>query len=287
MAFSAGGYTGPKELHYLFIDGEQLRCAAKEVGMDWFGKPIDIDYRALQGHCQKAFYYDCLPARAAGADEAEHTAKVDAKLSFFNQLRSLPGWHVSEGIARHRKKSRQEQKEVDILIAVDMLTHTHRKNMHRLTFVSGDQDFAPLLEAVVRDGMYVELLYPEGHTSQDLIHFADHAKPMDVDFMYLVSTEDFKRDNGLPTRSGDSTDAPADSEWIGVGLNAGVVFAKVWRENTGGLINIKAARPSYNFNHNYPTVRDRDEARAKRYFTTWMERDFGLPVGSLEWKERP
>ena len=161
------GYAGPKEVRYMFIDGEQLRRTAEEVGNDWFGKAVDIDYRSLQGDCQKVFYYDCLPAKQVGGDEPLHQAKLEAKVAFFNRLRSLPGWHVSEGLAKHRKKARQEQKEVDILIAVDMLTHTHRKNMHRLTFVSGDQDFAPLLEAVVRDGMYVELLYPDGHTSQD------------------------------------------------------------------------------------------------------------------------
>lgn len=285
MGMSGGIYTGPKEVHYLFIDGEQLRRTAEGVGQEWFGKAIDIDYRALQGHCQKAFYYDCLPAKPFGADEAEHTTKINGKLSFFNQLRSLPGWHVSEGIARHRKKSRQEQKEVDILIAVDMLTHTHRKNMHRLTFVSGDQDFAPLLEAVVRDGMYVELLYPEGHTSQDLMHFADLARPMDVDFMYSVSTEAFKRDNGLPTRSGESDSAPANGVWISEGLSAGVSFATVWRETTGGVIKIKTVQPISN--NNYWTVRDKDEARAKRYFTNWMERDFGVPAGSIVWQARP
>lgn len=227
-----GSYAGPKEVCYLFIDGEQLRRTAEEVGNEWFGKAVEINYRALQGGRQKVFYYDCLPAKPANADEREHQTKLETKLAFFNRLRSLPGWHVSEGLAKHRKKSRQQQKEVDILIAVDMLTHTHRKNMHRLTFVSGDQDFAPLLEAVVRDGMYVELLYPGGHTSQDLMHFADVAKPMDVDYLYSVATEAFQKANGLPARAGEMESAPAGGLQIGEGLNAGVRFASVWREAT-------------------------------------------------------
>lgn len=281
-----GGYAGPKEVHYLFIDGEQLRRTAEEVGNAWFGKTIELNYGALQGACQKVFYYDCLPARPFGAQpDPGYQAKYDAKLQFFNELRRLAGWHVSEGLARHRKRERQQQKEVDILIAVDMLTHTHRKNMHRLTFVSGDQDFAPLLEAVVRDGMYVELLYPEGHTADDLKHFADVAKPMHVDFLYSVSTEDFKRNNGLPTFSGDLTAVPANGVWIGEALQAGVSYAKVWRETPTGTINIKCVQPHIG-SDNYWTTRDKDQARAKRYFTMRMERDFGLAADSLEWVVR-
>ena len=285
-----GGYAGPKEVQYMFIDAEQLRCTAVDVGESWFGKPIDIDYRALQADRQKVFYYDCLPARPDRADHdaavaADYEARRSAKLQFFNELRRLPGWHVSEGLAKHRRKERQQQKEVDILIAVDMLTHTHRKNMHRLTFVSGDQDFAPLLEAVVRDGMYVELLYPEGHVADDLMYFADVARPMDVDFLHAFSTEAFKRLNGLPYISNELNSVPANGVWAGECLHAGVSYAKVWRETPDNMFNITTVQPRVGSNH-YTSVRDKDEARAKRYFTMRMQRDHGLD-GPLEWFKRP
>lgn len=287
MGGISGGYVGPKEVHYMFIDGEQLRRTADEVGNSWFGKPIEIDYLALQGACQKVFYYDCLPAKQQGADEVAFKAKHDSKAGFFNKLRRLQGWHVSQGLAKHRKKEAQQQKEVDILIAVDMLTHTHRRNMHRLTFVSGDQDFAPLIEAVVRDGMYVELLYPEGHTAQDLIDFADVAKPMDVDFLFGISTRTFRRHHGLPSRSGDSGDGPRDADLIAECFCAGRAFAKVWRERAPSeLVTIRLVEPDTNSNNNFWIVRDRDVTRAKRYFMGWMERDFGVVATSLEWVDR-
>ena len=282
-----GGYAGPKEVHYMFIDGEQLRCTAEDVGKIWFGKPVEIDYQALQGACQKVFYYDCLPAKAAGADDAEYQARYDAKLAFFNKLRALPGWHVSEGLARHRKRERQEQKEVDILIAVDMLTHTHRKNMHRLTFVSGDQDFAPLLEAVVRDGMYVELLYPAGRTGPDLMHFADVAKPMDVDFMHSMSTPTFRKENTIPDRCGESVNAPGDGILVSEGLLSGVPYAKVWRGASTGDFTVKTIQGDGLNQNTFWTVRHKDEERAKRYFARWMERDYGISAKALQWEERP
>lgn len=286
MGGLSAGYAGPKEVHYMFIDGEQLRRTADEVGNSWFGKPLEIDYRMLQGACQKVFYYDCLPANKQGADETAFKAKLDSKVAFFNELRRLHGWHVSQGLAKHRKKEPQQQKEVDILIAVDMLTHTHRGNMHRLTFVSGDQDFAPLIEAVVRDGMYVELLYPEGHTAQDLMDFADVAKPMDVDFMFGIATQTFKRHHGLPHRTGDLGSGPPDADVIAEVFRAGQLFAKVWRERASSeLVIIRLVEPDPG-NQNFWSVRDRDAARAKRYFTGWMERDFGIAANCLEWVER-
>jgi len=35
-------------------------------------------------------------------------------------LRALPGWHVVEGVVKRRRGVGNTQKEVDILIAVDM-----------------------------------------------------------------------------------------------------------------------------------------------------------------------
>ena len=278
------GYRGPREVHYMFIDGEQLRQTLKEVGTFWFGNSIDIDYRKLQRDCQKVFYYDCLPAKRDTTNEAEYQLRVEEKQAFFDGLRSLAGWHVSEGLARHRKKERQEQKEVDILIAVDMLTHTHRKNMHRLTFLSGDQDFAPLLEAVVRDGMYVELLYPEGHTARDLKYFADVATPIDVDFLLNIATDDFRRTHAFPQVSWESQTELDNATWTWDGMQGNSLLCKGWREVCGTMLCFRATLP--NSQGHYLSVRGRDYERAKRYFELQLGRHLGDVDFKLEWERR-
>lgn len=278
------GYGGPREIHYMFIDGEQLRQTLKEVGTFWFGKPIDIDYRNLQRDCQKVFYYDCLPAKRDTTKEAEFQYALEEKQAFFDGLRSLAGWHVSEGLARHRKKERQEQKEVDILIAVDMLTHTHRKNMHRLTFLSGDQDFAPLLEAVVRDGMYVELLYPEGHTARDLKYFADVARPMDIDFLLGIATEDFRRGHAFPQASWEIQAEPDNATWTWDGIQGSSMLCKGWKEPDGTTLCFRATRP--NSQGHYLSVRGQGYERVKRYFELQFGRHFGGADFKLEWERR-
>ena len=278
------GYSGPHQTHYLFIDGEQLRQTLKEVGTFWFGKPIDIDYRKLQRDCQKVFYYDCLPAKRDQLSEIEYQHKLQEKQVFFDELRSLAGWHVSEGLARHRKKERQEQKEVDILIAVDMLTHTHRKNMDRLTFLSGDQDFAPLLEAVVRDGMYVELLYPEGHTARDLKYFADVAKPMDIDFLLGIATEDFRRGHAFPQASWETQAEPDNATWTWDGMQGNRVIGKGWKEANGTMLCFRTTQPSSQ--GHYLSVRGQDYECVKRYFELRLGSHWGEPGFKLEWELR-
>jgi len=261
-AFSSP-YAGPKEIRYLFIDGAQLERTLEELGRLWFDKPIELDYRKLQGNHTKVFYYDCLPAEKLGEAAADRQAQRDEKVRFFDKLRELPGWHVCRGLARHRKKEPQQQKEVDILIAVDMLTHTHRRNMHRLTFLSGDQDFAPLVEAVVREGMYVELLYPEGHTAPDLKNFADSAIPMTADFLYANATENFQRANGLPSVEF-VADARVSETALAEGFVGQMLVAKAWLEDNSMTHNITAVPQTEQ--GTYLTVRHRDLERAKRMF---------------------
>ena len=95
-------------------------------------------------------------------------------------------------MSRRRRKV-VEQKEVDILIAVDMLTHTFRRNMHQVaSFLTSDLDFRPLIEAIVREGMYIHLWYPEGKTNKELIYAADSRKPLTAQDVFSWCTKTFK-----------------------------------------------------------------------------------------------
>ena len=274
MSFlSHAGYAGPREVQYLFIDGAQLASTLEEVGQEWFDCPIELDYARVRGEHTKVFYYDCLPAKKSTESEAQHTQRREDKLRFFNELRDLQGWHVSEGIARHRRKERQEQKEVDILIAVDMLTHTHRRNMHRLTFLTGDQDFAPLVEAVVREGMYVQLWFPLGHTSQDLKQFADDARPLDAEFLLGMATEHSQRHHALPTRQKEVHERPPNAQPLEQAWAGTAKVGTLWLEQQGGHV---ATGSTPMQTGRFLTVRHREADKVKKMFA----RDFA----QLEWR---
>jgi len=125
-----------------------------------------------------------------------------------------------------RTGKRARQKEVDILIAVDMLTHSYRRNMNRVTLLAGDQDFRPLVDALVRDGMFVELCFEPKSASTDLADTADTRKVIDPYVIESWLEESFRKSHAMPKRHVDfspTPDRPHELRRGGVG-NDGPVY---------------------------------------------------------------
>jgi uncharacterized LabA/DUF88 family protein len=218
---------------YLFIDGAYLTQAFEDLSGKWFGgADLPINYSLLSHNHHKVFYYDCLPAQKEGESAEDFAIRKLPQERKFERLRNLDGWHVNEGIAKHRKRQGAQQKEVDILIAVDMLSHTHRRNMDRLTFIAGDQDFCPLIEAVVREGMYVELFYDPTSVSKDLRNSADSARKLGLYDAYELLDGKFRESHPLPIRSNSITPGVANAQIIKSGLRNGQLFAYVFKHDT-------------------------------------------------------
>jgi uncharacterized LabA/DUF88 family protein len=187
----------------------------RDFGSWFFADPnVPFDYQVLaQGHT-KVFYYDCLPERRKNETEDELKTRTDAQEKLFKRLRSLPGWHVLQGVAKRTRKSGVTQKEVDVMIAVDMLTHTYRRNMSALTFVAGDQDFLPLVEALVREGMYVKLLYEKESASQELINSSDERKALDIYALHGLLSFQFRHAHPLPAIQSRPSESMKDQQLV-------------------------------------------------------------------------
>jgi uncharacterized LabA/DUF88 family protein len=73
------------------------------------------------------------------------------------------------------KKDRgKRSKRVDISLATDMLTHGHRGNYDIAVLVAGDEDYVPLVEAVMREGRRVVLWSIEDGLSPILKRSVDY-----------------------------------------------------------------------------------------------------------------
>lgn len=185
---------------YLFIDGGCLRATLSKVADRYFeGREIAIDYGRLKSDHRKAFYYDAIPTMKANETESDYAERVRPRIELHNHIATIPGYHVYEGDSRIRRKQVQ-QKEVDVMIAVDMLTHTFRGNMDRATLIASDIDFKPLIDALVREGMFVELRYPPTDTNQDLVNAADHRTPLAVDTIVQFLDQESQKLIDLPSR---------------------------------------------------------------------------------------
>ncbi|QCI92582.1 NYN domain-containing protein [Novosphingobium sp. EMRT-2] len=186
------------DTRYLFIDGGCLRATLKNISERYFGgNPIKIDYDRLRMGHAKAFYYDAIPAIKFGESDEDYLARTKERRDLHNHIASLDAYHVYEGDSRVRRKQVQ-QKEVDVMIAVDMLTHTFRRNMQRATFIASDLDFKPLLDALVREGMFTHLMYPPEDTNSNLVNAADSRTPLHIAEIIQYLVEDNVYFNDIP-----------------------------------------------------------------------------------------
>ncbi len=277
MEISVGGgsYSGPKEISYLFVDGGYLRKIAQRFGDELFGgAEPPVNYGALGSQFTKCFYYDCLPAQRGNEAPETYEARVSEQRAQLSAIRSLHGWHVIEGVIAG-KGSRARQKQVDVHIAVDMLTHSYRRNMHHATFVAGDQDFKPLVEAVVREGMFIEIWFEPSSASVDLLDAADARRPLDLyTFFERYVDRGFRELHPLPRRgqSAEPIEGLQTPERVGESASARV---ELFRSHDGYTIVRREGVPG----------------RASPYLThsdpELLERVFEMLYGDVRWVENP
>ena len=109
------------EIQYLFIDGGCLRETLDDYSQRFFDNDkIEFDYERLGREYQKVFYYDSPPPQKNDENDMDYHERIKPTRDFFTQLNLLDGFHVYEGSSR-RRRSKVEQKKVDIMIFVDML----------------------------------------------------------------------------------------------------------------------------------------------------------------------
>jgi uncharacterized LabA/DUF88 family protein len=173
-------YSAPAQpTSYMFVDGDNLRVTLSKMSDRVFGGvPLPIEWKRLRGSHRKVFYYDEIPVQQHQEDDGTYAARVAPKRTELATIERQAGFHVRSGDAVHRKRRGNEQKMVDVQLAVDALLMASRGLFESVTLVTGDLDFKPLVTALVDMGVDVHLQYPPGETSEDLLAAADRADPI-------------------------------------------------------------------------------------------------------------
>jgi uncharacterized LabA/DUF88 family protein len=162
------------EIAYLFIDGGYLQTLYRDSFRPIFSDTYAIDYEQVKRFfsARRVYYYDCLDDVAKpGENDADFKARVQGQEELFDVIEKVEGVHVRFGWLSPGK--RRQQKEVDVCLAVDMLTHAFAKNMTKAVLLAGDRDFKPVVDSVVRLGTYVQLAYDPRIGSKELARAAD------------------------------------------------------------------------------------------------------------------
>src|SRR5262245_3630300 len=119
MPLFGRGYTGPSEVHYLFVDGGYLRGRIETISRTFFqGKTFRLDFTGFANVFTKTFYYDAIPVREDGEHESDYLTRVRPQRELLDSAAAVDRVHVYEGDARRRRKVGLEQKKVDVMITV-------------------------------------------------------------------------------------------------------------------------------------------------------------------------
>lgn len=190
---------------YLFIDGAYAQNVYRTAMEAVFGVGGELSVPKIveQANPFRTYYYDCLDDTQKSSESGlEFDTRLQSLEAYYTKIRSLHGVHLQlgtlTGARRGPQKETRRQKEVDVLLAVDMLTHGFNRNMSRAILLSGDLDFRPVVEALVRGGIFVEVWYEKTTGSKELYWAADLGHPLDWDRLYLWSTDAFLAEHRLP-----------------------------------------------------------------------------------------
>lgn len=175
---------------YLYVDAAYLRRVFDERLGVYLERSIEIYWPAVRSHfgAERAFVYDCLNDILKKGETSEaFQARLHSQQEALDEISSLDGFFVRLGTMRGDIRKRR-QKEVDVLLAVDMLTHSHRKITNRAVLIAGDLDFKPVVDAVVEQGTFVTIAYDATSASRDLARAADSQRLLTLQTLWNLST---------------------------------------------------------------------------------------------------
>jgi len=182
----------------LLIDGGYLDFLQRS-----YGSPR-IDYGAMaKAICEhfessllRCVYFNCLPylSSTPSPEEQEAYRKKDG---FYQRLQSLERFEVKLGRLAYRGydestgKPVLEQKQVDVLLAIEMVYAAARRNVDSIILLSGDGDFLPAVKLVKREGLTFALVHgprsgPQLTVQENLWEAADLRLSLDMNFFNRV-----------------------------------------------------------------------------------------------------
>lgn len=182
---------------YVFIDGRYLLQRHKEEMQAFFGVDGDIDLSPILRLARATRAYDAIDyAQGPGETAEAWEARVLAAERSFAKVNSLESFHVRPGSVRRGKK--REQKEVDVLLAVDMVTFGFSGTISKAVLIAGDVDLRPAVEELVRRGVVVHVWYHRNSFAQELPGAADAGYELRFSDLYDCNTESFQEARRIP-----------------------------------------------------------------------------------------
>jgi uncharacterized LabA/DUF88 family protein len=240
LAAAQGGLTVPRITTHAYIDGAFLRDRSSLWITRLFRVEPDLDFWNILSalSASRVFYYDCIEDEPRDGETQEaFVIRTTAQQGLLAKVAEANMCHVRLGTLKQRQKGRRvTQKEVDVKIAVDMLTHAAGRAIEKAILLTGDLDFRPVVESLVQSGIVVELRYDPLVTATELQQAADVRQPLRAEDWMSFCSRRFQKEHQLPRRwlVGSNEQHPEETELLQTGhLNGNI--ARLWRGVNGSF----------------------------------------------------
>ncbi len=172
-------------MRIVYIDGAslegELEAIRSVLGIDELPFLYDVFINRLGA--ERAYYYDAWPEMKASETASEFEKRRNDKQALFSRLNRIPKLHVKTGTTRWSKRQGQRQKAVDVLLAVDVVTHALRGISDDAVVVASDLDFYPVFETLLNTQVTTRLVFRPQHIADELIKVADSAMALTKTFL--------------------------------------------------------------------------------------------------------
>jgi uncharacterized LabA/DUF88 family protein len=222
-----------------YIDGAHLRHRSSVALKQLWDVDPEFDFAAIRRvlGAGRLFYYDCVEHAPRQGESQEHfESRVERQRALLASVLNANMCHVRTGTLKPRQKSREvTQKEVDVQLAVDMLTHAASSKMERAVLLTGDLDFRPAVESLVQSGVIVELCFDPLVTAIELREAADIRRELRIEDWYNFCSEGFRAQYELP-RSWVGNPGIDRSALLRTGKYGESALVRLWNSQSAGFV---------------------------------------------------
>jgi len=150
----------------------------------------DIHPGGLQNRCraERAFWYD----RLDDSTQVDTSDKAAWNRRQIETARAADLFRLRTGTLSRRKNPPLRQKEVDVLLVVEFLTHSCARNMRDAVLILDDLDFRPAIEEAARHGTITHLLYDPRGISQELLDSAHMRTSFELNHYLMMTRFEFR-----------------------------------------------------------------------------------------------
>ncbi len=173
------------------IDYTHLPDAVRDIVAGGLREPLDI---------VRTYLYDALPHLPAGPSD-DDSKKHAEKARFFDFVRNQPRFVVREGWVAFRGRDRRgrpfyQQKQVDMLLGLDIALLSAKRQISHMAIISGDSDLTPAIEVARDEGVTVWLFHGprvketnQSSVARSLLQSVDMRYEIDQEFMNRVERQ--------------------------------------------------------------------------------------------------